>query len=34
VEGTITEAIRLFCVLNAGGNGIAPKVKRSFLTII
>jgi hypothetical protein len=34
VEETITEAIRLFYVLNADGNDIAPKVKRSFLTII
>ena len=32
--GTITEAIRLLCVLNADGNGIAPNVKKSFLTII
>jgi hypothetical protein len=32
--GTITEAIRLLCVLNADGNGAAPKVKRSSLTII
>jgi hypothetical protein len=34
VEETITEAIRLFYVLNADGNATAPKVKRSFLTII
>jgi len=34
VEGTITEAIRLFYVPNADGNATAPKVKRSFLTII
>jgi hypothetical protein len=33
VAGTITGAIRLFCVLNAGGNGTAPKMKMSCLTI-
>ncbi len=34
VEGTITGAIRLLCVPNADGNATAPKMKRSFLTII
>jgi hypothetical protein len=34
VEGTITNAIHLFCVLNADGNGTAPLMMMSFITII